>query len=131
MNFENILVSTENRIQTIIINRPTKLNALNKDTIAELSAALTQAENNADVRVIILTGSGEKSFVAGADISEFSSFDIAQGKDLAANGQKTLFDLAENLKKPVNTIAFKAPPTGQRFLFRLANATRGTFRNIV
>ncbi len=66
-----------------------------------MSSALTQAANDATVRVIILTGSGEKSFVAGADISEFSSFDIAQGKELAANGQKTLFDLIENLNKPV------------------------------
>lgn len=101
MSFENLLISTENRIQTITINRPTKLNALNKETISELSQALTSAEKDAAVRVIIITGSGEKSFVAGADISEFSSFNPAQGKELAANGQKTLFDLVENLSKPV------------------------------
>ncbi|MES2629243.1 MAG: enoyl-CoA hydratase-related protein [Bacteroidota bacterium] len=101
MSFENILTSTENRIQTITINRPSKLNALNKDTIAELSAALTAAAADASVRAIILTGSGEKSFVAGADISEFSSFDPEQGKELAANGQKILFDLIEKLNKPV------------------------------
>lgn len=101
MSFENILVSSENRIQTITINRPAKLNALNKATIAELSDALTAASKDNNVRVIILTGAGEKSFVAGADISEFSSFDHVQGKELAANGQKSLFDLVENLNKPV------------------------------
>ncbi len=101
MTFENILVSTTAYIQTITINRPAKLNALNKDTIAELSKALQDAQADSAVRAIILTGSGEKSFVAGADISEFSSFSSSQGKNLAAVGQSTLFDLIENLSKPV------------------------------
>jgi len=101
MSFENILISNNNHIQTITINRPSKLNALNKDTIAELNKAFKDAESNAAVRVIILTGSGDKSFVAGADISEFASFSSSQGKNLAAVGQATLFDLIENLNKPV------------------------------
>ncbi len=101
MSFENLLISTENKVQTITINRPTKLNALNKETISELSKALREADSNAAVRVVILTGSGDKSFVAGADISEFSSFSPSQGKELAAVGQATLFDVVENLSKPV------------------------------
>lgn len=101
MNFENLLIATEDKIQTITINRPSKLNALNKDTIAELSAAIGMAASDPKVRVLIITGSGEKSFVAGADISEFSSFNREEGKKLAANGQEILFDLIENLNKPV------------------------------
>ncbi len=101
MSFENILVSTENNIQTITINRPAKLNALNKATIEELSKAFEKASSSTEVRAIILTGSGEKSFVAGADISEFASFNSVEGKDLAKTGQKILFNQIENLNKPV------------------------------
>lgn len=97
----NILIEITDRVQTIIINRPSKLNALNKETIAELSEAVDAAESNDDVRVIILTGSGEKAFVAGADIAEFADFSIEQGKELAAHGQETLFDKIENCSKPV------------------------------
>lgn len=101
MNFENILIATENNIQTITINRPDKLNALNKKTIDELSNALAAAEKDAAVKVIILTGSGQKAFVAGADISEFASFSVEQGKALSAEGHKKLFDLVQNLNTPV------------------------------
>lgn len=100
MNFENILVAVENGIAQITINRPTKLNALNKTTIQELHDALESLENNDDVRVIIITGEGEKAFVAGADISEFANFTIEEGAQLAAQGQELLFDFVENLKKP-------------------------------
>ncbi|MGB5980864.1 MAG: enoyl-CoA hydratase-related protein [Nonlabens sp.] len=97
----NILVSTENKITTITINRPKKLNALNKETIEELSGAIDTAEADSGTRVIILTGSGEKAFVAGADISEFADFDQEQGKKLAAHGQEILFDKIENCGTPV------------------------------
>jgi enoyl-CoA hydratase len=97
----NILTSTEGYIQTITINRPDKLNALNKETIAQLSQAIDQAEEDGEVRVIILTGSGEKAFVAGADIAEFAHFNTKQGKELAALGQESLFDKLENCSKPV------------------------------
>ena len=101
MSFENILVSQKERVQTITINRPNQLNALNKQTIQELHEALKAAEKDAGTRVIILTGSGEKAFVAGADIKEFASFNTEQGKQLAAQGQDLLFNLLENLTTPV------------------------------
>ncbi|EAS20789.1 enoylase-CoA hydratase/isomerase family [Flavobacteria bacterium BBFL7] len=97
----NILVATANKITTITINRPNKLNALNKETIAELSQAIDTAEDDENTRVIILTGSGEKAFVAGADIAEFADFSPEQGKELAAHGQEILFNKVENCSKPV------------------------------
>jgi len=101
MSFENIIVTAENGIGQITINRPSKLNALNRATIQELHNAFENLESNSDVRVIIITGEGEKAFVAGADISEFASFTIQEGAQLAAQGQELLFDFVENLKKPV------------------------------
>lgn len=99
--YTNILVENNNKIARITINRPNQLNALNKDTIAELHAALNSANEDTSIGVIILTGSGEKSFVAGADIKEFADFSIAQGGELAQKGQETLFSFIENLSKPV------------------------------
>ncbi|MDR0227930.1 MAG: enoyl-CoA hydratase/isomerase family protein [Flavobacteriaceae bacterium] len=101
MEFENILIAKENSITTITINRPTKLNALNKPTIEELHQALTHLEKDVDTRVIIITGSGEKAFVAGADIKEFSSFNSSEGSQLAAKGQELLFDYIQNYSKPI------------------------------
>jgi len=101
MNYENIISSSENGIATVTINRPTKLNALNKVTIQELHHCFNVLELNAEVKVIILTGNGEKAFVAGADISEFAHFSVEEGAELAAQGQELLFDFIENLKKPV------------------------------
>lgn len=101
MNFENILVEKENRIAIVTINRPSKLNALNKITINELHEALKRLVDDNEIRVIILTGSGEKAFVAGADISEFANFDSSQGAELAAKGQELLFNFIQNLPKPV------------------------------
>jgi len=100
MNFENILVAVENGIGQITINRPSKLNALNIATIQELHNALESLDNNEEVRTIIVTGEGEKAFVAGADISEFANFSIEEGAQLAAQGQELLFDFVENLKTP-------------------------------
>ncbi len=101
MNYENILISTENNIATITINRPTKLNALNKATIQELHHAFNTSELDTTIRAIILTGSGEKAFVAGADIAEFAHFSVEEGAQLAAQGQELLFDFVEKLKTPV------------------------------
>lgn len=100
MNFENLLVATENGIGQITINRPSKLNALNKDTIQELHNALESLENNEEIRAIIITGEGEKAFVAGADISEFANFSVEEGAQLAAQGQELLFDFVENMRTP-------------------------------
>ena len=101
MNYENILTTTENGIGQISINRPSKLNALNVATIQELHDAFEAFDKDADVKVIIITGEGEKAFVAGADISEFANFSIEEGAQLAAQGQELLFDFVENLKTPV------------------------------
>lgn len=101
MNFENILVDTTNGLSTITINRPKKLNALNSTTIKELGTAFETLEDDKNVNAIIITGSGEKAFVAGADISEFANFSIEEGGKLAKLGQESLFDLIENLSTPV------------------------------
>lgn len=101
MTFENILLEIENRIATITINRPSQLNALNKQTIEELRLALDSCNNSADVRVVILTGSGEKAFVAGADIKEFANFNVEEGSRLSQDGHTTLFNFVENMNKPV------------------------------
>lgn len=101
MSYVNILTSQEGAISTITINRPNQLNALNSATISELSEALKAAEADNSVRVIILTGSGEKAFVAGADIKEFADFNVQQGKELSATGQEKLFTLVEKLETPV------------------------------
>lgn len=101
MNFENILVDTANKLATITINRPKKLNALNSATIKELGTAFEALEDDVNVNAIIITGSGEKAFVAGADISEFANFSVEEGSRLAKLGQESLFDLVENLSTPV------------------------------
>lgn len=101
MNYENILSKHSNGITTITINRPNKLNALNKATIEELHKAFDAADSHSDTKVIIITGSGEKAFVAGADISEFADFNVEEGAELAAQGQDLLFNFVENLSTPV------------------------------
>ncbi len=101
MSFQNIIVDTESYLGLVTINRPSKLNALNKETIKELHKAFSNLEKDKNVKVIILTGSGEKAFVAGADISEFADFSVKEGKKLAGKGQKLLFDFVENLSTPV------------------------------
>ena len=101
MNYNNILVETEENIAVLTINRPNQLNALNSETIAELSSAFKALEADHNIKAIIITGAGEKAFVAGADIKEFYQFDVAQGKELSKRGHQTLFDLVENLNTPV------------------------------
>jgi enoyl-CoA hydratase len=97
----NIIIENNDSIRTITINRPKKLNALNSQTINELSEALKDAEKENSVKAIILTGSGEKAFVAGADIKEFASFSVEEGKKLSKEGHDKLFDLAQNLSTPI------------------------------
>jgi len=101
MNFENILCVRNAGLAIITINRPKKLNALNKQTIEELHNAFINLEEDSSVKVIVITGSGDKAFVAGADISEFANFNIDNGGKLAAKGQELLFNLIENYSKPV------------------------------
>lgn len=99
--YTTITTATEGGICTITINRPDKLNALNKDVIAELSSAIDEVINNAEIKSAILTGSGEKAFVAGADITEFTALDAAGGSALAQKGQTDVFDKIENSPKPI------------------------------
>lgn len=101
MNFENILYETSGFLATVTINRPKKLNALNAETINELHNAFKKADSDMDIRTIIITGSGEKAFVAGADIKEFAKFNQVEGTKLATRGQEILFDYVENLETPV------------------------------
>jgi len=101
MSYKNILSVTQDEVTTITINRPSKLNALNKETIEELHDAFKNADNDKATKVIIITGSGEKAFVAGADISEFANFSVENGGKLAAKGQELLFNFVENLSTPV------------------------------
>ncbi len=101
MAYTNLVVTKENKIATITINRPSKLNALNKATLEELNKAFSLLEKDEETKVIILTGSGTKAFVAGADISEFADFNVAEGADLARKGQELVFNFIENLSKPV------------------------------
>lgn len=101
MEYKNILSTVVDGNLEIIINRPEKLNAINKETIEELGHAFKAGENDPVVKVIIVSGSGEKAFIAGADISEFANFSVEQGERLAGEGQKILFDVVANLGTPV------------------------------
>lgn len=101
MKFENVLIEAKGSVSIITINRPTKLNALNKQTINELHEALKTLNDSKIVKAIIITGSGDKAFVAGADIAEFADFNIEQGTELARKGQNLLFDFIQNLATPV------------------------------
>jgi len=101
MEYHNIYIEEENQIATITIDRPKKLNALNKATIEELHEAFKELDDDGGIKVIIITGNGEKAFVAGADISEFAHFSVKEGGTLAAKGQEMLFDFVANLSTPV------------------------------
>ncbi len=96
--YTTLLTSTENNILTITINRPEKLNALNQQVMEELGRAIDEAENDSQVRSVIITGAGEKAFVAGADIKEFLA--VSEGEKLAKKGQDIFFKIG-NASKPV------------------------------
>ena len=100
MTYENILLEKKNSIAYVTVNRPKVLNALNGATMDELGAAFNEIKTDASIRVAILTGAGEKAFVAGADIGELAKQDPISGKEMAHRGHVVL-DLIENLGKPV------------------------------
>lgn len=100
MAYNNILTENKDQVCIITVNRPDKLNALNHQTIQEIGKAVETAEKDPALRAIIITGSGSKAFIAGADISEFAAFTIEQGKKLSADGHK-VFDAIEACSKPV------------------------------
>jgi len=99
--YSTLLIQTENGICTITINRPDKLNALNKTVVAELSNVIDEVYNNPEIKSAIITGAGPKAFVAGADISEFLQLNANEGEELARRGQKNVFDKIENSPKPI------------------------------
>ncbi|HEY1023517.1 MAG TPA: enoyl-CoA hydratase-related protein [Sphingobacteriaceae bacterium] len=101
MSYENILTAIKDRILYITINRESKLNALNKATLVDIHTSVNEAQEDNHVGGIIITGAGQKAFVAGADISEFASFSPAEGKNLASEGHSKVFDLIQNSSKPV------------------------------
>lgn len=98
---ENVQLTVNEGIATLVINRPKQLNALNKQTLAEISEAFESMRNDDGVKVVIMTGSGEKAFVAGADIKEFANFSGVQGSELAKTGHMTVFNSIEEFSKPV------------------------------
>lgn len=97
----NVNVHIENKIAILTINRLESLNALNAATLQEISDAVSDAEQNDEVRVIIITGSGEKAFVAGADIKEFADYGTPEATAMSQRGRTNVFEKIENLKKPV------------------------------
>ena len=99
MSFENIILEVESPVATIFFNRPKALNALNNALFDELDLALDQVKNNTDIRVLILTGSGGKAFVAGADIAELVKMNPLEGKSFSRKGQK-VFSKIEDLPIP-------------------------------
>ncbi len=100
MQYQNLLSDLKDHILYVTINRAAKLNALNKQTLEELADVVEYAAQAPEVRGVILTGAGEKAFVAGADISEFAAYDVKEGEILSRNGQTTVFDAIENCGKP-------------------------------
>ena len=92
---ENVQLTVNEGIATLVINRPKQLNALNKQTLAEISEAFESMRNDDGVKVVIMTGAGEKAFVAGADIKEFANFSGVQGYELAKTGHMTVFNSIE------------------------------------
>jgi enoyl-CoA hydratase len=100
MSYENILVEMRGPVAVITLNRPKVLNALNAATLRELDAAVTESAGKREIRVILLTGAGEKAFAAGADIQELAQVSALEGHELALRGQR-IFDRIENCGKPV------------------------------
>lgn len=101
MPYQTLLTDLNDHIFTVTINRPDKLNALNKTVIEELSDAISEIYSNLEIKAAIITGSGAKAFVAGADIGEFIALNGKGGKALAQKGQENVFDKIENSPKPI------------------------------
>lgn len=100
MTYKNLLTNADKGIFTITINRPDKLNALNRETLSEISSAIHHLCSDHSLKAAIITGAGDKAFVAGADISEFAGISVEDGRKLAANGQE-IFRMIETCPKPV------------------------------
>jgi len=100
MAFDNLLLDCDGAVATVTINRPKVLNALNTQTIDELRRAMLDLQHDAAIRVVIITGAGDKSFVAGADINELAAHTPVAARDRALTGQH-VFDIVEKLGKPV------------------------------
>src|ERR1044072_4673414 len=100
MSFENLAIERYGGVATVTINRPKVLNALNTQTLDELRRAILELKHDEAVRVVILTGAGEKSFIAGADINELATQTPVTGREHAVRGQHVL-DLIEHMGKPV------------------------------
>ncbi len=100
MTFDNLLIERDGAVAVVFLNRPKVLNALNTQTLNELSQAMAAFKDDPEVRAIVLTGAGEKSFVAGADINELAVLSPVAGKEHARRGQQ-IFDAIEQLGKPV------------------------------
>lgn len=98
--YQTLLTALDNNVFTITINRPDKLNAINRNVMNDLDAVLNEVENNDAIRVVILTGAGQKGFVAGADITEFQGLSKEEGQALAQKGQDIFFRI-ENNRKPI------------------------------
>jgi enoyl-CoA hydratase len=100
MEYKNILFKVDSRIAIVTINRPDKLNALNHETLTELKSVFEKIKSDENIYIVILTGSGEKAFVAGADISEINKLNMVEGKKFAEFGQ-SVFSLIDKFEKPV------------------------------
>lgn len=100
METSPVLIEIRDAVAHITINRPEKLNALNKAVLDNLASAIVSINQNEQVRVAVITGSGSKAFVAGADIAEFRHYTAEQGKQLAKHGQTAVFDAIEHSSKP-------------------------------
>ena len=100
MEFKNVILFQEDRVATLTINRPRALNALNKDTLLEIKAAVEQVSDDAGIDVLIITGAGDKAFVAGADITFMLNINALQGREFGLIGQEA-FSLIETMSKPV------------------------------
>ena len=100
MNYKTLIINIENNICTIIINRPDKLNALNKELFNELDSVMDEVNNNPEIKSVIITGAGPKAFIAGADITEFAGLSKEAAMAMAKKGQDVFFKI-ENSHKPV------------------------------
>ena len=100
MTYTTLLTSLDNGVFTITINRPDKLNAINKTVMSELGSVMEEVEKTEEIKGVIITGSGAKAFVAGADISEFNGLSSSEGRALAKKGHEVYFKI-ENASKPV------------------------------